>query len=345
MHRLRILGLLVFVIVMLVLLGGCIAPPPSIQVKVLKPAAINVGSIRRIAIAPFEGQGGNAVTNRLTAKLFEGKHFTILERQKVRELINEMGLAEIGIVDPTSAAQLGKALGAEAIIFGSVDGYVVQDSTGREKVIKYRKTGRRVRKHNIFGQWVWVDETEPYEVILPYTIRQGRVAVTFKMVNVETTELLAIKSITKEYREKVVHDPDNPKELKEKDIILDELVDQTTDAFVKLISPHYVIEKKFWEDINTKKGRVALKYFKNGLYTDAGQVLDQLMKNPELKSEQLAAVYYDRGLIYEILGNLNKAEEWYKKAADLEASNRHLKALSNIRKRIEEVKKLQELEL
>lgn len=130
-----------------------------------------------------------------------------MERQRINALINEMGLAEIGIVDQSTAAQLGKAMGAEAIVFGSVDGYVVEDFRGREKVTKYRKTGREVKDR--FGRWV--DERERYEVILPYTIRQARIAVTFKMVNVESTELLAIKSITKEYRQKVIHDPDRVK--------------------------------------------------------------------------------------------------------------------------------------
>ena len=332
-----------FILAVLVIIGGC-NRPTVIKVKVLKPAQINIGRIRRVAVAPFEGQGGNAVTHRLTDKLFQGKYFTILERQKVGALINEMRLSEVGIVDPTSAAQLGKALGAEAIIFGSVDGYVVKDSRGQEKVTKWRKTGRKVKKKTLFGVQL-VDEEKPYEVILPYTIRQGRVAVTFKVIDVETTELLAIKSITREYRQKVVRDPDNPKELKQKDIILDELVDQTTDAFVKLISPHCVWEEREWEPTGTKEGKTAFKCLENELYAEAGEILDRLMDNPELKPEQKAAIYYDRGLVYEVMGNLNKAEEWYGKAVTLRGSNLHLKALRNIRKRIEEVKKLQEQQL
>jgi len=339
MKKLPIVAL-ILVLASLVMLGGCIAPP-GVEISVLKPAEIDIGYVKTIGISRFRGQGGDAVTNRLTAKLFEGRYFTILERQRIDALINEMGLAEIGIVDPSEAAQLGKALGAEAIVFGSVDGYVVEDSRGRQKVTKYRKTGRKVK--GIFG-WM-VDETEPYEVILPYTMRQARVAVTFKMVNVETTELLGIKSITKEYRDKVIHDPDRPGELKAKGIILDELVDQTTDGFVKLVSPHYVTEKKIWENIDLKEGKTAFNYFKNGLYAETGEILDRLMEYPKLKPQQLAAVYYDRGLIYEILGNLNKAEELYTKAARLKGSDLHLKALKNIRKKIEDVKKLQEQQL
>lgn len=335
MKKLGILAL-----VGLVVLGGCMHRG-SVEIKVLKPAEIDIGYVKTIGISSFRGQGGDAVTNRLTAKLFEGGLFTILERQRINALIDEMGLAEIGIVDQSRAAQLGKALGAEAIVFGSVDGYVVEDFRGREKVTRHRKTGRRVK--GLFG-WM-VDETEPYEVILPYTMRQARIAVTFKMVNVESTELLAIKSITKEYRQKVIHDPDRPGELKARGIILDELVDQATDEFVKLVSPHYVIEKKIWENIDVEEGKTALNYFKNGLYPETGEILDRLLRYPTLEAYQLTAVYYDRGLIYEILGNLNKAEEFYEKAATLKSSDFHLTALKNIREKIEDVKKLQEQQL
>lgn len=338
MKKLPILAV-ILVLVGLVILGGCI--PPPVEIKVLKPAEIDIGYVKTIGISPFRGQGGDAVTNRLTAKLFEGGHFTILERQRINALINEMGLAEMGIVDQSRAARLGKALGAEAIVFGSVDGYVVEDFRGREKVTKRRKTGRKVK--GLFGRMV--DETEPYEVILPYTMRQARIAVTFKMVNVESTELLAIKSITREYRQKVVHDPDRPRELKAKGIILDELVDQTIDEFVKLISPHYVIERKIWENIDVEEGKTALNYFKNGLYPETGEILDRLMRYPTLETYQLAAVYYDRGLIYEILGNLNKAEELYEEAATLKSSDFHLKALRNIREKIRDLKRLQEQQL
>ena len=330
----------ILVLASLLMLGGCISPPP-VEIRILKPAEMNIGYIKTIGISPFRGQGGDAVTNRVTAKLFEGKYFTILERQRINALIGEMGLAEIGIVDPSTAARLGKALGVQAIVFGSVDGYVVEDSRGFEKVTKYRETGEEVR--GLFGGMV--DETEPYQVVLSYTIRQARVAVTFKMVNVETTELLAIKSITKEYRQKVIHDPDWPKELRARGIILDELVDQTTDGFVKLVSPHYVIEKKIWENIGVEEGKTAYNYFKNGLYLEAGEILDRLMEYPNLKPDVLAAVYYDRGLMYEILGNLNKAEELYGGAATLKASDLHLKALKNIEEKIEDVKRLQEQQL
>lgn len=342
MRKLKILGLTLG-LVALIILGGCIAPRPvRIKVKVLKPAAIDVGPIRRIAVAPFEGQGGNAVTNRLTAKLFEGERFTLLERQKIGALIDEMGLAEIGVVNPTTAAQLGNALGAEGIIFGSVDGYAVTDTRGRKKVTKYREVPGEYEK--IFG--IKVPKKEPYPVVLPYTIRYGRVAVTFKMINVETMELLAIKSITREYREEVIHDPDNPKKLRPKGEILDELVDLTTDEFVRLISPHYVREEKVWEYMGIEEGETATSYVKSGLYTEAGEILDRIIKNPgKIKRGQLAAVYYNRGIIYEILGNLNKAEEYYNQACTFRASDLHLEALKRIKRRIEEVKKLQEQQL
>ena len=87
MKKLPILAV-ILVLASLVILGGCISPP-SLEIKVLKPAEIDIGYIKTIGISPFRGQGGDAVTNRLTAKLFEGGLFTILERQRIDALINE----------------------------------------------------------------------------------------------------------------------------------------------------------------------------------------------------------------------------------------------------------------
>jgi tetratricopeptide (TPR) repeat protein len=100
-----------------------------------------------------------------------------------------------------------------------------------------------------------------------------------------------------------------------------------------------------WENIGVEEGKTAYNYFKNGLYLEAGEILDRLMEYPNLKPELLAARYYDRGLMYEVLGNLNKAEELYIEAATLKSSDLHLEALKNIREKIEDVKRLQEQQL
>ncbi len=71
------------------------------------------------------------------------------------ETIRQFAKERFYVVDQSRAAQLGKALGAEAIVFGSVDGYVIEDFRGREKITKHRKTGRKVK--GVLGQMV--DET------------------------------------------------------------------------------------------------------------------------------------------------------------------------------------------
>lgn len=222
-----------------------------------------------------------------------------------------------------------------------------EDFYAKEKVTKYRRTGKKVTK-KILGIKYTDYEEEPYDIILPCTIRYGRVAVTFKMAEVESTRLIAIKSITREYKEKLVKDPDSPKTLKPKEVILDDLVDQTTNEFIAQISAHYVTKQRTWEAmkkhgfLSNPKEKSAFSYFKNGLYAEASRALDVLMNDPELKPNELATVYYNRGLIYEISKNLVKAEEWYKKATDLKPSDLHLKALKDIKERIEATKKLQE---
>jgi len=309
--------------------GGCFSFIPrtaKIQIKYLKPPQLDIGKIRRIVISPFEGQGGMSVSNRLMAKLFEGRYYTILEREKVDALLKEMGLSERGIVDQTTAAQIGKALGAEGIIFGSVDGYTVTDDRSMKKVRKYRPE----------------KEGGSYDIELPYILRRARLAVTFKMVNIETGELLGIKSITKEYSQGILEDPDNPQFLEPGDLILDKLIDQVTDEFLKQISPYYITADRYWEYIGVDEDRLR-NYFTQNLFDILGDELDKLINRPGLKPEQLAAVYHNRGVVYEVLGNLNKAEEYHKQAVRLNPTDFHTNDLNEVRTRIEEVKKLQEM--
>jgi len=343
MKRLLMLALS-FALFSLMLLGGCIIPP-IVEVKVLKPPLIDVGPIKKFAVCPFEGPNGDILAAKLTVKLLEGGIFFPFEQEKVNSVIDEIGLDETEI-DQSTAMQIGKTLKAEGVIFGSID-YKVEDSKGEEKVTKYRKVGfveRFVRKR-ILGEEV--SGTEPYKVILPSTTRRAKLTVVFKVVDIKDEKLLTVKSITQSFEQKIIHDPENPpEELKSEDEILDGLIDKVADTFAKQISPYYVTEKKIWEDIRrVKENKVARNYFVNELFTEAGEILDKLMKNPELTPEQLAAIYYNRGLIYECLGNLNEAEKLYEKAASLISSHLHLGALKNIRKKIEEYKKLQEQEV
>jgi TolB-like protein len=83
-----------------------------------------------VAVMPFAFLGdnpdyaplGRALAEMMVTDLSQTSRLRVLERMQVQLLIDEMKLAEQGIVDPATAARTGRMLGAERVVQGSIDG-------------------------------------------------------------------------------------------------------------------------------------------------------------------------------------------------------------------------------
>jgi len=79
----------------------------------------------RIAVIDFEDAAGSgaparAITDMLVTELFNTKLFTIIERSKIDSLLFEQNMVISGAIDTSSAVKLGKLLGVEMLITGSI---------------------------------------------------------------------------------------------------------------------------------------------------------------------------------------------------------------------------------
>jgi TolB-like protein len=82
----------------------------------------------KIAILEFQGLNeeakkdnmGKMVTEIMTTSLVNAQAFDIIEREKLNKVLKEYQLTMTGVVDTTSAKEIGKILGADAIVTGSV---------------------------------------------------------------------------------------------------------------------------------------------------------------------------------------------------------------------------------
>ncbi|MFZ5571509.1 MAG: CsgG/HfaB family protein [Thermodesulfobacteriota bacterium] len=113
----------------LLLLFGCAGATPTGDVTT-GPAVELDGKPKTLAILPFEN---NAVTDAehyeplrkgLAAMLITdlskgGGTLKLIERSKIEALLKEIALGQTGSVDPSTAVQVGKLLGAQSIAFGS----------------------------------------------------------------------------------------------------------------------------------------------------------------------------------------------------------------------------------
>jgi curli biogenesis system outer membrane secretion channel CsgG len=128
------------------LLSGLYAPiavsPAAAQVQVAQTPRM------RIAVLDFEyastGQtwwwwGGIApsqgVSDLLTNKLVDGGAYTLIERSRIQAVLQEQNLALSGRIDPSTAAQVGRILGADAIVIGSVTRYNLNQGSNGVSVL------------------------------------------------------------------------------------------------------------------------------------------------------------------------------------------------------------------
>jgi curli biogenesis system outer membrane secretion channel CsgG len=72
---------------------------------------------------PMQGGAGRALTTMLTNELAARAAFTVVERQKLRAVLEEQALSESGHVEGAEGAALGKLLGADYLVTGTVTAF------------------------------------------------------------------------------------------------------------------------------------------------------------------------------------------------------------------------------
>ncbi|MEA3475911.1 MAG: FlgO family outer membrane protein [Candidatus Cloacimonadota bacterium] len=81
---------------------------------------------KKIAVIEFSGLDGNVtqfgkyLAEELITRLFRTKKFEVVERQLLNKIISEQKLSITGMIDPNSAKELGRILGVDAIVSGTI---------------------------------------------------------------------------------------------------------------------------------------------------------------------------------------------------------------------------------
>jgi len=105
---------------------GCEAPRPA----EFSADFDRLADVHRIAVLGFsDGPGqdgvnsGAAVSAMAIDRLARAKRFRMCEREKLSRVLAEMDLKAAAITDDATAAKVGKMLGADAVLVGSVTQY------------------------------------------------------------------------------------------------------------------------------------------------------------------------------------------------------------------------------
>lgn len=93
----------------------------------------------RIAVVGFENNTtsriwgdrlGEAAADELTTQLVKSGEFTVLERAQIQKILDEQHAGQSGAIDPTTAAAIGKVLGAQVVLLGSITQFSVDERSG-----------------------------------------------------------------------------------------------------------------------------------------------------------------------------------------------------------------------
>ena len=114
----------------------------------------------------------------LAEELFKTGRFRVIERQRLDAVLGEQNLGDSGRIDPTTAARIGKILGVQLVVIGSISEFGIKEQGARIPQIGKWKWGR-----GIGGKLV-----------------TGKCALSARLVDTTTAEILAIGEAESSYK-------------------------------------------------------------------------------------------------------------------------------------------------
>jgi tetratricopeptide (TPR) repeat protein/curli biogenesis system outer membrane secretion channel CsgG len=343
----------------------------TIKVKLLKPAEVNLGARKKIAVLNFDFQGNinkldysmyyntsfdsREITGSIIQSLVNNQHFAVVEREQLAKIMSEQSLSATGFVDKNAAIRMGKLFGVDALMVGSGE-YYVTDTVSRSEESK------------AFTNMVVYYK----EAVLK---RRVNVAITYRVIDTETGEILvsrnlsnAMESATAPFPEKgseriqysnpgtIYSDPFkqpavNPSvddieyytieekfsSLQDWQTIAQTIISGISQQIVYQIAPHYVEENREIKDGESGPMKEGLEYARKGLWANAKVAWEALVNDSGTAAKDKTAALYNLGTFYEMSGDLEKSAWYFAEAYKNSGDEQYLRDKARVEKRVQEV--------
>jgi len=292
----------------------------DIECFVLTPPEKILDKISKVSILDFTGEKGKDLSELMVSELFKENRgikmiggsffssskagityqrgartniFTVVERGQLEKVLQEQNLSNTGIVDDTQAAKIGKVLGIDAIITGSVS-YTSKDEPSESKYT------------DLSGN----------TVIQRCTKRTVTAQVRMKIIDVNSGQIIGNKDGQSSYYESKCDEKRSG--LSSVSAIADLCIKDLAFSMVNYFNPHFTYTKYEFEKVKNKdfkdKAKEAKGYIENGELTKAFPILKAIYDADPYN----AAAAKNLGCLYDIVGNYEKAKEYYSIAAEIE---------------------------
>lgn len=217
--------------------------------------------------------------------------FEVIERDRLFQVLEEQEMSKSGIIDENQAVELGQILGIDAMIIGTISFHPKDE--------KFKKE---------------------YETSVSYcTKRTVSTEVRMKIVSVQTGQVLGIKEYTQAYSSTKCDDKRSG--LTSVSKLTDYCLNDIAFSLVNYFSPRYkLVTYKFGKIKNKEfkdQAKEAEKYIKKGDINNAFALYDAIYQ-----ADPYSAIAADNVAgLYDIVGNYEKAVEYWQIAAELDPKN------------------------
>lgn len=302
---------------------GCAS---KVQMEIMRPAEINLKNVKVIGIGNVTGSSSSAHKNTLSTKLSEGLlncgYFEkVVDRQYMSTLEAEHNLSLNNMTDEEFALSIGKYIGASNLVFAiSSESYT--ESTDKSSYTN-SKTGKITSTYYRKGDF--------------------KLTVNYKVINAETTELIAAKSITASKKKSLSSSLGYPGPI-DKEALFAEALNEVVTNFMAVIAPHKVmVSVKLEEDKLLPKADTIINFMKAGATDDALELLFDAAQADYEKTEVKAKALYNYGIVVSLIGNYETGSDYLKQALKLVPSKKlYVEGVQFATKEAENAAKLEE---
>lgn len=304
--------------------AGC--GTPTVRFTVTARARTDVGSVRRVAIVPFEcadpalAPSARGAGDAMLARLAATGAFEIVERQRMEEILREQAMQLEGMVDDQTAVRVGRLLGVDAMVCGSVTGGYAESVTRVPRKIQVDTGQRRTETFEFNGQTYQREVPITREEIVydDFVTIQANVTFHARLVGIESARVLATRQVPGTYNERVP--AARRGSLPGQHQILASLVEEGIDSFVQEIAPHAVERRRYFPKVKGDSGAMAVPYAQRQQWADALR----LFEAARAERPEDPAAWNAVGVCQEALHHPQRAREAYQRAYELSQDARYL---------------------
>jgi tetratricopeptide (TPR) repeat protein len=205
--------------------AGCVK---TVLVKSWAPAQIDVAHLNRIVVMEFSGEQGPATSTALAGKLWENEFYTVIDRGELASNLQMVAFSKGQSANSKDALEAARAGHVDGVVVGEVVEYRCEDKRSRDTSFNFANGAGMGPNSRFYGAGAGIE-------IRDTLVREGTVAVAFRLVDVETGDIRAARQVSKHYAGKVDNGVGH---LPSQAEVLDNLLQECLDEIVAMLAPH-----------------------------------------------------------------------------------------------------------